>query len=158
MSDEAARFWSLVDKTEAGCWVWRSAARRGGYGHFLSQGKMWLVHRLSWMWANGPIPEGLVMRHDCDNPPCVNPAHLRPGTYADNMADQLARDRRPAHPDPWMSLGTAARLLGVKRSSLVSQIHRGRLSASMFAGWHVRASEVERYRAASLGKPGRKAK
>lgn len=157
LGDEAAKFWSFVDKADGGCWVWRSVAKRGGYGQFRYQGRPQPAHRVSWQIANGPIPDGLVMRHDCDNPPCVNPAHLRPGTYAENMADQFERNRR-GKPDPLMSLRNAARLLGVSQSTLRSQIARGRLVGFMSATWHVRKSEVERYRRESLGQPGRRAK
>ena len=41
----------------------------------------------------GEIPPGEVVRHRCDNPPCVNPAHLAIGTQADNVADAISRDR-----------------------------------------------------------------
>jgi hypothetical protein len=156
--EQVARFWALVEKTDSGCWVWRTAARHGGYGQFQVGRRPYRAHRISWEMANGPIPDGLVIRHDCDNPPCVNPDHLRPGTHADNMADQLARGRRPKHLDPLMSLRTAASILGVPAARLRYDIRRGRLPATMLACWHVRKSAVEAYRAGSLGKPGRRAK
>jgi hypothetical protein len=52
------------------------------------------AHRLAWEAANGrPVPDGLLVLHSCDNPPCVNPAHLRAGTHRENMGDKVARGR-----------------------------------------------------------------
>ncbi|HIK62019.1 MAG TPA: HNH endonuclease [Planctomycetes bacterium] len=50
-------------------------------------------HRIEWERVNGPIPEGLVVRHKCDNPPCINPDHLEIGTLADNNEDRRIRGR-----------------------------------------------------------------
>ena len=51
------------------------------------------AHRVSYEMANGPIPDGLIIRHKCDNPNCVNPKHLESGTQKDNMLDASFRGR-----------------------------------------------------------------
>ena len=82
------------DLPDTECWEWTSYRNRvQGYGRLHHNGKDHKAHRVSYALANGPIPDGLVVRHKCDNPPCVNPAHLELGTQADNVADRVARSR-----------------------------------------------------------------
>ena len=89
----AERFWSKVNKTES-CWLWTACCKQFGYGCFsVSRSKWILAHRASWIFTNGPIPEGQLILHKCDNPPCVNPSHLFLGTHADNVADKMNKGR-----------------------------------------------------------------
>jgi len=86
------RLWSKVEKTR-GCWFWTGQTNGAGYGLLLRDGRTRLAHRIVWELENGPIPEGNLVRHMCDNPACVNPAHLRLGTQRDNMRDRLISAR-----------------------------------------------------------------
>lgn len=77
------------------CWEWQRGRHRQGYGQFTRGGKTLLAHRTAYEVFCGPIPEGMCVRHRCDNPPCVNPTHLILGTHTDNMRD--ASERRRLH-------------------------------------------------------------
>lgn len=89
------RFWRLVNVGEDdACWTWTGTKNRTGYGYFKAPGRRHIyAHRFSYELAHGPIPDGMVACHHCDNPPCVNPAHLFLGTYSDNTQDMLSKGR-----------------------------------------------------------------
>lgn len=93
------RFTEKVDATpghgpHGDCHLWTAATDKGGYGVFQLAGQPVGAHRMAWEIAHDcPVPSGLFVLHSCDNPPCVNPAHLSVGTPADNMADKIARGR-----------------------------------------------------------------
>jgi hypothetical protein len=73
-----------------GCLLWLHAHLPFGYGRIGSTG---YAHRVAWEIVHGPIPAGGCVLHRCDQPACVNVAHLRLGTQAENMRDMTAKRR-----------------------------------------------------------------
>ncbi len=95
-----ARFWGKVDRSggDDACWLWKASKNKQGYGSFwYRRDALEAAHRVSWRIANGSIPTLSAGRscvlHRCDNPPCVNPAHLFLGTDLDNARDRDAKGR-----------------------------------------------------------------
>jgi ribosome-binding protein aMBF1 (putative translation factor) len=98
---QEALFWSKVDRTDDpnACWEWTEGRNSCGYGYLPgdiarrdNKGVV-LAHRYAWELTHGPIPQDRFICHHCDNPACVNPAHLFCGTRSDNMRDMVAKGR-----------------------------------------------------------------
>ena len=88
-----ARLLNKARLTESGCWQWIGKTQRRRYGLFWHREKYTGAHRVSYEVFVGPIPAGLVVRHSCDNPGCINPNHLSLGTQKDNARDRTERGR-----------------------------------------------------------------
>lgn len=79
-----ALFWSKVDKSGP-CWLWTAYRTSAGYGMVKVDGHATPAHRVAYFLVNGEIPEGLGLDHLCRNRPCVNPDHLEPTTWRENI-------------------------------------------------------------------------
>ena len=95
LTDIERKFWERTDKRGPDdCWPWLGTLTDSGYGRIYIAGRRIIATRISWEIANGkPFPEGLIACHRCDNPICVNPAHIWPGTSQDNIDDCIAKGR-----------------------------------------------------------------
>lgn len=94
LSSREERFWRFVDKRgDDECWNWIAHKDVRGYGIF-NHPSTTKAHRVSWIYANGEIPNGLLVCHKCDNPSCVNPNHMFLGTYKDNNVDKVQKGRQ----------------------------------------------------------------
>jgi hypothetical protein len=100
---DIARFWKKVTVLETHeCWLWTGVPDKNGYGEFHLQGKTQRAHRVAFLIANGswPDPEGI---HTCDERYsagdlgyrlCVNPAHIKAGSHAENMQRAALTNRQ----------------------------------------------------------------
>lgn len=124
----ADRFWAKVDRRGPDeCWPWTAAVNEHGYGVFNPDGRhsgpTTKAHRFS-LALTGIAPGALVVRHSCDNPPCVNPAHLSVGTKADNSADMVARGRSPRGSRSGASKLTERQVAEIRARHATGELHR----------------------------------
>ena len=96
-TDEVARFWSKVEKTD-GCWLWTGVVDKKGYGLFMrtrpNPSRRVFAHRFAYYLTYGSVSSEFHVCHRCDNPRCVNPAHLFVGTAMDNHEDSKRKGRQ----------------------------------------------------------------
>lgn len=90
------RFWSKVDRRGPGeCWLWLAYRKPNGYGQFtVVKGTFMTASRVAMALTIGrPLLQGELACHTCDNPPCVNPSHLFPGSGSVNAFDSVEKGR-----------------------------------------------------------------
>lgn len=85
--------WKRSKIVENGCREWIGGKDEDGYGLFKVHTKSVRAHRKSYELFHGPIPDGLVVMHSCDNPSCILPSHLSVGTYKQNTQDAVSKNR-----------------------------------------------------------------
>lgn len=96
------RFWDKVDKNgplilATPCWLWIASRNSYNYGRFWFQRRLLYAQRFAYELVVGPIPKGMITMHECDNPPCVNPSHLKLGTNKQNSEDAKIKGRFKRH-------------------------------------------------------------
>lgn len=114
------------------CWEWHRAHNGQGYGTLTVNGRAAYAHRLAFELSGGVIPKGFDVLHECDNPRCINPAHLSTGTRSENMADCHARGRSRI-PSPRLKgeANGAAKLTTEQVQRIRAQLARGSTQQSL---------------------------
>ena len=97
----------IVQKSNAECWPWVGGIGSFNRGMMRAEGRQQHSYRISYRIFADVIEDGLVIRHKCDNPNCVNPQHLIKGTQQDNVDDIYARNRNNHKPSIGSNNGRA---------------------------------------------------
>lgn len=109
-------FENRINKTKT-CWLWTGSKNGYGYGIFQLPGEIKVrAHRYSYEFYKEKIPDGMIVMHTCDNPPCVNPSHLRIGTKDDNNKDTAIKRRHNYGIDHWNGRLTNKQVSIIRRS------------------------------------------
>lgn len=134
-----ARFWSKVDRRGPDrCWEWQAARLHFGHGAFSLMGRQIHAHRFAMMVAlAGDIPDGMFVLHNCDNPPCCNPAHLYVGTQRQNVEDRERRHRGAKGSACGMAKLTPSAVRDIRCS-----LAKGATAASLGRRYHVTKQSI----------------
>ena len=111
---------SIDGKT--GCWNWKKAVRKDGYGITWYNGTTDYIHRVSYKIFKGNFDPNYVVRHTCDNPSCCNPDHLLLGSDKDNSLDTVNRNRQSKGRHRYNAKLTADMIQPIRDSGLSSRV------------------------------------
>lgn len=144
--DEAvADFWAKVDRGGGpdACWPWTAGKDKDGYGKFAitvdGRHVDRRAHRYAYELTRGRIERELCVLHSCDNPPCVNPSHLRAGTADENNKDKARKGRAWR---PHGELQGAAKLTAASVAEIRRRVANGETQRSVAAAFGVSQSTV----------------
>lgn len=128
--EQIMRFFNQVVEGENGCRVWIGVCNHAGYGQVTINRKPMAAHRVAYVIANGSIPAGMVIRHKCDNPPCVHFEHLETGTHKQNSQDMVKRGRcnPPRGERAWNHRLTREIVIQIKRDIIAGTLTQLELS------------------------------
>jgi hypothetical protein len=139
---ERARIFNRCRMSETGCWIWTGTMDGKGYGMVSFRSKDRRAHRVSYEVFKGAIPAGMHIRHRCDTPSCVNPAHLVLGTAKDNAMDREARGRRNVRGE---GIGTSKltheQVVDIKTSSLSNKTITEKYGVKSTHIWRIRSGQ-----------------
>lgn len=104
-----------------------------GYPRVFFNGANTPMHRFIWIKEKGDIPKGMVIRHKCDNPKCINIEHLEIGTPQDNVADRHSRGRTSRVPRTCGEINGMAKLNVEKVSKIRALLNSGEFTQTKIA-------------------------
>lgn len=153
LDELARRFWCKARPTPppahasslGPCWGWTFGTFSTGYGVFQFLGKARKAHRVAWELTNGPMPDGMIVLHKCDNPVCINPDHLTIGTQADNRADMESKGRRARGEQNGCAKLTENQALEVRSSDATQSAEARRFGVSPTTIARIRRRETWRH-------------
>lgn len=129
----ATRFFKYVEQSIFGpCWEWKGPKDSHGYGTLnvgcFKKTRHKKAHRIAYQIFIGDFDESLFVCHKCDNPGCVNPAHLFLGTHIDNERDKCEKNRQQKGSKHWNSKLTEKDIINIRKlyANKISQIEISR--------------------------------
>lgn len=154
----ADRFWPKVNvRGPDDCWEWAAYRDPNGYGRFSigPMSKVALAHRVAYQLDKGEVGDNTVICHRCDNPPCVNPAHLFAGSQTDNMQDCAEKGRTTRLTGALCSKGLHEM---TEANALPRSGHKGRECRACRYKYSRERARRLRDEAGKKARPGRRAK
>ena len=140
-SDVNYRLEQKTKPSEGGCIEFTGARNPKGYGQLRVGKTMQQAHRVAYALIYGEIPEGLEIRHTCDNPSCVNVAHLVLGNNQDNMNDRTIRFRAA---DRRGKLNPNVKISAEQAQEIRAAYRRGATQISLAKKYDISPSQVHR--------------
>lgn len=128
------------------CIEWDGVINKNGYGVSYIEGRLQLAHRIAYALSNGVAIakiRGIVVRHKCDNPKCINPAHLEAGTQADNVRDMHERGRN-GHGGAAGSRNASAKLREEDIPVIRERLARGDVGTAIASDYKVNKSIISK--------------